>query len=116
MPAFLSSVLRISFTKGTQPPQPVPALVHFLSVPRSVKPSAIAVQRSALETLLQEQICAVSGKLSTPNNGAVAPSLGGTNKSSGWGGRTILFCTSCRRLPYAESFYRFSMKVLSRKS
>ena len=53
-------------TNGAQPPQAVAALVHFFNAPKEVDPSAMAEQISALETLLHEQIVALSGSRSTP--------------------------------------------------
>ena len=53
-------------TSGVQPPHAVAALVHFFKAPSEVEPSAIAEQISAFDTLLHEQIVALSGKRSTP--------------------------------------------------
>ena len=57
---------------GAQPPQAVAALVHFSERRSGVEPSAIAEQISALDTLLHEQMVALSGSRSTPLPPALA--------------------------------------------
>src|SRR6185312_13514710 len=92
-----------SFTSGTQPPQPVPALVHFLMQSTVVQPSFTTPHMVALVTASHEQISASSGKLSTP-----APSLAPSPRdpsiiSSGFGGSTILLLTVCSSMLYASA-------------
>src|SRR5229473_5898494 len=60
-PRRLSSVFKTCVTSGAHPPQELAALVHCLSAPIVLAPPAMAAHRSPLLTLLQEQICAVSG-------------------------------------------------------
>ncbi len=67
MPPRVSSAFRIWVTSGAQPPQELAALVHFFRAPIDVAPPAMAVHRSALLTLLQEQICAWSGSAAAPS-------------------------------------------------
>src|ERR1700756_3640181 len=64
-------------SSGTHDPQEVPAAVHDLSDATSPQPSAIAYFRSALVTLLQEQICAESGSAPTPRAEAPPPDCAG---------------------------------------
>src|SRR5205085_2660129 len=85
-----------SLTNGTQPPQPVPALVHFF-IPSMVviSKSVTAEQIAALLTASHEQIRASSGRLITPAPSFSAPPLEPNIKSSGLGGRIILLLTVC---------------------
>ena len=67
LPAAARWALSRSVTRGTQPPQPVPALVHVLTAPRVVSPwSRMAWQICPLVTLLQEQTWAPSARRVTP--------------------------------------------------
>ncbi|ETJ42123.1 Methanol dehydrogenase regulatory protein, partial [human gut metagenome] len=60
-------------TSGIQPPQPVPALVSAFSAATVWQPLLMAAIRSPLVTSKQEQICALSGSLSTPIDGLPLP-------------------------------------------
>src|SRR3978361_831005 len=90
--AFMVPAIR-SFTSGTQPPQPVPALVHFFisSIPQA--PSLTAEHITSLLTASHEHISASSGKLITPAPSAASPPLDPNIISSGFGGKAILLFT-----------------------
>src|SRR5215467_1963867 len=76
LPAACMAALNRSVTSGKQPPQPVPALVAAFTWPTEVRSWAwIAIQISPLVTLLQEQTCAVSGRLAAPPSPAAPPDL-----------------------------------------
>ena len=55
-----SSALSTLVTSCTQPPQPVPTFVHFLSAGISTAPSRMALQTLSFVTLLQEQTVATA--------------------------------------------------------
>ena len=74
LPAACIAALKRSVTSGRQPPQPVPAFVAAFTCPSAVSSwSRMAVQIAPLVTLLQEQICAVSGRLAAPPSAAALP-------------------------------------------
>ncbi|MCY1234772.1 hypothetical protein D9M72_473630 [compost metagenome] len=91
----------ICVTSGTQPPQAVPALVQVLSAPMLVAPSHTAAQISLLETLLHEQIWAVSGRASAPSAGLALPLLSGRIRNSGDSGSSIRLSIICSSVPYS---------------
>src|SRR6516165_12555407 len=67
MPALTSSSLTMSVTIGTQPPQPVPALVADFTCATSVSPSDLtASQIAAFDTLLQLQTRALPARAPAP--------------------------------------------------
>ena len=90
-------------TNGAQPPHAVAALVHFFNAPSEVEPSQIAWQMSALDTLLHEQIVALSGSKSTPLPPAFAPESAkpGMIKLSGTSGTAKPFNIICNRSLYS---------------
>src|SRR5687768_9317103 len=89
---------------GTQPPQPVPALVHFLIASIVSDPSATAWQISPLETLSQLHINASSGKLETPAPPSPPdPPRAPRITSSGLGGNITLFLVVCSNILYASA-------------
>src|SRR5687768_13826100 len=93
-----------SFTMGTQPPQPVPALVHFLTASMVSLPSPTALQISPFETLSQLQINASSGKLETPAPPSPPePPRAPRITSSGLGGSTTLFLVVCSNILYCSA-------------
>jgi len=91
-------------TSALQPPQPVAALVHCFIAPMSVAPALTAWQISALLTLWQEQICALSGSAATPRAfGALAEGAGKIS-ASGLAGSALPFrnlCTNAAWVPAA---------------
>src|SRR5262245_55713374 len=94
-PRFLSSALRICVTSGVQPPQVVPALVLVFSAPTVVQPPSMAAHRPPFETLLHEQICAVSGSAASALVGG-APAeaaAAGNSMLSGFSGNAMAFDT-----------------------
>src|ERR1041384_7752932 len=89
---------------GTQPPQPVPALVHFLIESIVSFPSHTALQISPFETLSQLQIKASSGRLATPAPPSLpAPPRAPRITSSGLGGNTTLFLVVCSNILYCSA-------------
>jgi hypothetical protein len=91
-------------TSGTQPPQVAPALVQALSWPMVVQaPSPTAAQIRPLLTLLQEQICALSGRASAPRPGLALPSLEGRIRNSGSSGRAMPLSAICSSVPYSAA-------------
>lgn len=80
-------------------PQPVPALVSAFSAATVWQPLLIAAIRSPLLTSKQEQICALSGSLSTPMDGLPLPAWAGRISESGFSGSSMALSTSCSRLP-----------------
>ena len=85
-----------SFTIGTQPPQPVPALLHcFMPSTVVTLNSVTAAQMAPLVTASQEHTSASSGRLSTPAPPLALPSRAPSIRSSGCGGSTILLFTVC---------------------
>ena len=91
----------ICVTSGTQPPQAVPAFVQLLRAPMVVAPAATAAHSAPFETSLHEQICAASGKASTPRPTFCWPSACGRIRNSGDAGSSILFSIICSRVPYS---------------
>src|SRR5690348_13352343 len=90
LPCVLRLCSRRSLTSGKQPPQPVPAFVHFFIVSTVSLPSITALQIESLLTLSQLQINASSGKPDTPAL-VVSPPLEPKITSSGLAGSSILF-------------------------
>ena len=84
---------------GTQPPQPVPALVSAFSAATVWQPLLMAEISIPLVTSKQEQICALSGSLSTPIDGLPLPAWAGRISESGFSGSSMALSTSCSRLP-----------------
>src|ERR1700754_4646297 len=76
-------------SSGTHDPHEVPAAVHDFSDATSPQPSAIAHLRSPLVTLLQEQICAESGRAPTPKAEAPPPDPSGAISASGSPGSSL---------------------------
>src|SRR5579864_4068994 len=65
LPDFFISALNRSITSGKQPPQPVPAFVHFFTSSTDARPlSRMLEQMVPLLTLLQEHTWASSGMAS----------------------------------------------------
>src|SRR5690554_62990 len=99
LPIDLSWNLSRSLIMGIHPPHPVPALVQvFISESWDSPSLSMASQMSPLEIFSQEQICASEGRCSTP---APAPSLLPLDpriRSSGEGGRGMLFFTICKSM------------------
>src|SRR5690349_6375969 len=94
---FIVPVIR-SLTIGTQPPQPVPAFVHFLTPSSVVQPASVTEEQIApLLTASQEQISASSGKLIT-HAPSFAPPLLPRIASSGSGGNINLLFTVCNNI------------------
>src|SRR5687767_14218753 len=94
-PRFLSSALSNCVTSGVQPPQVVPALVLVLSAPTVVQPASTAEQMPPLDTLLHEQICALSGSAATPCPAgcALPAAAAGNSRVSGFSGSGMAFAT-----------------------
>src|SRR3954471_9251088 len=94
-PRFLSSAFSSCVSSGVQPPQVVPALVLVLSAPTVEPPPSIAEQMPPFETLLQEQICALSGSAASALvGGAPAPAAAaGNSMLSGFSGSAMAFAT-----------------------
>src|ERR1044072_5759972 len=94
-PRFLSSALSSCVTSGVQPPQVVPALVLVLSAPTVVQPPSMAAQMPPFETLLQEQICAVSGSAASALVGGARAeaAAAGNSMLSGFSGNAMAFAT-----------------------
>src|SRR5690606_14507627 len=90
-------------TNGTQPPQVDPALVQAFRSPIVHTPCPTAAQICPLLTLLQEQICALSGSASTPRPGLALPSLEGRIRNSGSSGRAIPLSAICSSVPYSSA-------------
>src|SRR5690349_18220298 len=88
---------------GTQPPQPVPAFVHFLMASTDSHPSFTASQIPALVTLSQLQINASSGNPVTPAPASCSPPLAPRITSSGLGGSTTLFLQVCNNILYCSA-------------
>src|SRR5271156_1169252 len=101
MPCFFISAFITWVTSGTQPPHEVPAQVAVFSAPVLVAPAHTAAQISPLETLLHEQICALSGSASTPSPGLLLPSLDGRIRNSGASGSSMRFNIICSSVPYS---------------
>ncbi len=102
-PCFFISAFITWVTSGTQPPQEVPAPVQDFSAPIEVAPLTTASQSRPFETLLQEQICAVSGSASTPRPGLAAPSDCGRISASGSAGSSMRFSIICSSVPYSAA-------------
>src|SRR3954471_24888266 len=93
--AFIVCTIR-SFSIGTQPPQPVPALVHFFMASTLSQPLSTTPHTLPLETLSQLQISASSGSEPTPAPASTfAPPRAPNITSSGLGGSTTLFLVVC---------------------
>src|SRR6185436_815769 len=95
-PRFLSSAFSSCVTSGVQPPQVVPALVLVFNPPTVVQPAEMAEQMPPFETLLHEQICAVSGNALTPcpaAGAAPAAAPAGNSMVSGFSGSAIALVT-----------------------
>ncbi len=75
------------------------ALVQDFNSPNSMTPPSMAVHKSCLVTLLQEQITAVMGKASTPKPAGLLPSVAGKIKASGFSGKVISLSLSCNKSP-----------------
>src|SRR5262245_50527918 len=90
----------MSVTSGTQPPQPVPALVHFFSSPLSTIPlSLIAEQICPLLTLLHEQIWQSSAISPAPPRFAPPPDP--TINSPGFTGSVVWHFAMTESCPYS---------------
>src|SRR5690554_6124954 len=98
-PSFVSSLSSTCLTSAEQPPHPVEALVDSLMPPRVVTPACTEQQIAPLVTSKQEQICALSGKASTPIIGLVPPSLTGKISCSGASGKSIRLTQICCSVP-----------------
>src|SRR5690242_12916934 len=93
--AFMVCTIR-SFSMGTQPPQPVPPLVHFFIASTVSQPPVTALQICPLVTFSQLHIKASSGKEATPAPASPsAPPRVPKITSSGLGGSTTLFLVVC---------------------
>ncbi|MNT41968.1 hypothetical protein D3C72_1783610 [compost metagenome] len=103
MPRRAISAFMTWVTRGTQPPQVAPALVHAFISAMVQAPLPTASQMPALVTLLHEQICAVSGRASTPRPGLALPSLDGKIRNSGASGSVMPFRAICSNVPYSEA-------------
>ena len=103
MPRLLISAFITWVTSGTQPPQVAPALQQAFSAATVLAPPATASAIWPLVTLLQEQICALSGRASTPRPGLAWPSLAGRISASGCSGRAMPFKAICSRVPYSAA-------------
>jgi len=101
MPCFRISAFMICVTSGTQPPQAVPAFVQDFNAPMVVAPSATAAHSAPFDTSLHEQICAASGKASTPSPAFCWPSACGRMRNSGNSGSSILLSIICKSVPYS---------------
>ncbi len=71
-------------TSGIQPPQPVPALVSAFSAATVWQPLLMAEISMPLVTSKQEQICALSGSLSTPMDGLPLEACAGGSARPGF--------------------------------
>src|SRR3954462_620057 len=92
-PRFLSSAFSSCVSSGVQPPQVVPALVLVLSAPTVEQPPSIAAQMPPFETLLQEQICALSGSAASALVGGApaTAAAAGNSMLSGFSGSAMAF-------------------------
>src|SRR5262245_53813216 len=97
-PAFFNSALSKSVTSGTQPPQPVPALVQHLRESSVSEPSRTAAQIAPFDTLLQEQTWAASDNASRPMAAPLDP-LAPTSSSCGLQGSGASLLLSMSSLP-----------------
>src|SRR5262245_60419860 len=86
---------------GMQPPQPVPALVHFFTASTLVRPSlAMAAEMSPHVTLLHEQICVLSD---IGSSGAPPPERAPNRSSSGETGSGAPVFASGRSVEYSAA-------------
>src|SRR5262245_13431528 len=94
-PRRLSSAFRICVTSGVQPPQVVPALVLVFKAPTVLQPPSMAAHKPPFETLLHEQICALSGSAASALAGGAPEeaAAAGSNRLSGFSGSAMAFMT-----------------------
>src|SRR6516162_1419620 len=90
---------------GVQPPQPVPAAVHFLIESTESQPiSLTALHMVNLLTDSQLQMSASSGRLIMPApRSALLPPREPSITSSGFAGNAILFLQVCKSMLYSSA-------------